>query len=56
MRTYRIHYYAEHSDECFDFDIDIQANTITDAMLVFYQGPTVFKRVWRVEELPLRQK
>lgn len=56
MRTYRIYYYTEHFDECYDFDIELQARNIDDALLMFNQSNTVFKRVWRIEELPFRFK
>lgn len=56
MRTYRIYYYTERFDECYDFDIELQARNIDEALLMFNQSNTVFKRVWRIEELPFRFK
>lgn len=56
MRTYRIYYYTERFDECFDFEKEIEAANIIDAMTLFYTSDVVFKRVWRIEELPFRYK
>lgn len=56
MRTYKIYYYYEHYDECHDFDIELQARNIDEALLMFNQSDTVFKRVWRIEELPFRPR
>jgi len=56
MRTYKVFYYYEYFDECHDTEIDIEASSIAEAILIFNQSSIVCKRIWRVEELPLRIK
>jgi hypothetical protein len=56
MRIYRLYYYTEQYDECYDYDIDIEASSIAEAILIFNQSSIVCKRVWRVEELPFRPR
>ena len=51
MRTYRISYYAEHKDECFDFELEIQADGVYDALNKF-TCDNIYKRIYKVEELP----
>ena len=51
MRTYRISYYAEHKDECFDYETEIEAAGIYDALITFESG-TIYKRIHKIEELP----
>lgn len=52
MRTYRISYYKEYKDECFDYETDVEATGIYDALITF-NSKNVCKRIHRVEELPV---
>jgi len=51
MRTYRISYYTEYADECFDSEATIDATGIYDALITFNSN-YIFKRIFKVEELP----
>ena len=51
MRTYRISYYTEYADECFDSETTIDATGIYDALITF-NSKNVCKRIHKVEELP----
>ena len=51
MRTYRISYYAEHKDNCNDFELEIQADGVYDALNKF-TCDNIYKRIYKVEELP----
>ena len=51
MRTYRISYYTEHKDECFDYETEVEATGIYDALITF-NSKNVCKRIHNVEELP----
>lgn len=51
MRTYRISYYAEHKDNCNDFELEIQADGVYDALNKF-TSDNLYKRIYKVEELP----
>jgi len=55
MRTYLFSYYAEHRDECWDYQHEIKAENIVDALLVFTQSPIVYKRIFKIEELPFKK-
>lgn len=52
MRTYRVYYYYEHWDECHDCEWECQATKISEALLMFEQTDIVYKRVYRIDELP----
>lgn len=51
MRTYKISYYVEYADECFDSEVEIEAAGIYDALITF-QSKTIYKRIHKVEEMP----
>jgi hypothetical protein len=51
MRTYRISYYTEHTDECFDSETTIDATGFFDALITF-NSKNVCKRIYKVEEMP----
>jgi hypothetical protein len=51
MRTYKISYYTEYADECFDSEAEIEAAGIYDALITF-NSKNVCKRIYKVEELP----
>jgi hypothetical protein len=51
MRTYKISYYTEHTDECFDSETTIDATGIYDALITFHSN-NIFKRIHKIEELP----
>ena len=51
MRKYKITYWAEISDECTDRDIEVQAYTISDALIAFYQKRILHKRVIEIKEI-----
>jgi len=50
MRNYTIHYWVEISDECFDCQIEIEAQNIFIALVEFRSEVRVFKRVFKIEE------
>ena len=51
MRTYKISYYTEYADECFDSEKTIQATGIYDALITF-NSKHKHKRIYKVEEMP----
>lgn len=51
MRIYRISYYAEHNDECVDYEAEVEAAGVYNALLKFEES-TIYKRIYKVEELP----
>ena len=51
MRTYRITYYKEINDECVDYETEVEAAGIYDALITFNSN-YIFKRIFKVEELP----
>ena len=51
MRTYKISYYTEYADECFDSEVTIDATGIYDALITF-NSKNVCKRIYKVEEMP----
>ena len=51
MRTYKISYYTEYADECFDSEKTIQATGIYDALITFNSNHK-HKRIYKVEEMP----
>lgn len=51
MRKYKIYYYAEQRDECVDLEIILSTKNIFDALEVFKQEVSVYKRVYKIEEI-----
>lgn len=51
MRSYRIHYLAESNDQATDFELDIEADNILEAIYKFGRLVQLFKRITKVEEL-----
>jgi hypothetical protein len=49
-RTYIVSYYAERNDECVDREIEIEAQSIAEAIEKMKYQVKVFSRVFRVEE------
>lgn len=49
-RTYIVSYYAERNDECVDREIEIEAQSIAEAVEKVKYLVLVYSRVFRVEE------
>lgn len=51
MRTFRFTFYAERNDECVDLEKVIEADNIMNALLIFQQGRTLYKRIIEIKEI-----
>lgn len=51
MRTYIVYYYKEINDECVDCEKKVNAFSIRGALTEFETSTTVFKRVYKIEEV-----
>ncbi len=52
MRNYRIEYYAEVNDESVEREIEIVAENPWEALDIFALKVRLFKRVFKLEEIP----
>jgi hypothetical protein len=52
-RTYIVSYYAERNDDCVDFEIEIEAKDIPEAIEKINSEVRIFSRIFKVEEKPI---
>jgi hypothetical protein len=51
MKTFLVYYFKEVSDECRDYELEIQGDNIANALENFYKLNLVIKRVFKIEEI-----
>lgn len=51
--VYVVSYYAERNDECVDLEIEVEAQSIEDAIVKMRASVRVYSKIFRIERKPL---